>query len=1358
MFFSLTTSNLQKRLVRQFVGSVALMMFLSSLMVAIILAQTLWQEKKATYTALAHKDFLRLEQHLEVLLESSRQLSQNHFVIRGLNEKTDRAMQDLDKFLESYEDRRDLVSFTLSDFNSQPVCSYLGSAFIYDNSKLLRRSLAFGTVQWFLDQKLKRFVVISPVNDDVTTLGAIIVGYDLVSISKRLFSYQNQEYYRLTYKGTPWLNVTPIKWSKDFLSVHFSADKTMPTLEKLSLGLERGLPLSTFLSSTLSPMIQFVLLGIILTLVATLWASRIGRGLARPIAKLCNDVEQMDVNIQLKPLGTNDELENLVTAFNRRATTLQKQHTFLQTILNNVSDGIVACDHEGKLSLFNRATRKMHGKDVKKLPPSEWSQQYDLYAADGKTLLNDHEIPLYRAFNEEKVRDQMIVIAPKTGAKRFLLVNGQHMLDHKGEKIGAVVSMRDITEMYRLEKERERYQSQLEEQVKIRTQALSRSEAILQRAQEIAHLGYWRWQITADKLIWSEQTFQIFGLNHKKVQPSYRLFLKHIHPEDRQCVQQALKSTIRGTNSTYHINHRIIRSDGNIRYVQERGQIHKNAQGDHVEMVGTILDMTELKETETALERARFAAEEASRAKSSFLANMSHEIRTPMNAVINLCYLALQTQLTQKQRDYLKKIKASGKTLLNIINNILDVSKIEANKLEIHIAPFDLEGLLERLSNIAGMRNEHHRIEILFDVREDIPRHIIGDELRLEQVLTNLLSNAIKFTEQGHVILTLSLMHKKENNIHIQFRVQDSGIGMSHEQLEGLFQPFTQADNSITRRFGGTGLGLAISHKLVKIMGGNLAVESIPKQGSTFFFTLPFKINVQEQRQKICVSDDLPELSVLIVDDSALARRIMQRSLTALGISSDTAVSGEEALIRIETSLSEEGETGYDLVFMDWNLPGIDGIQTGQQIREIAKKTPKIVLIAAYDLDLVRRMSEQIQIDAFLLKPTSPAILLQTILSVMSLPDNRKKTHWFEPTIAALDKMRSLAGLHILLVEDNEINQMIAAELLEKMGIQTDIAYNGQEAIDKLRENPQTYDVILMDLQMPVMDGLEATRQIRKQPQFASLPIIAMTAHAMANERDRCFKIGMNAHLAKPIDPNELYTTLVQWIPAEKKVQLKNRDQSIVQSPVQIESDGVPQIDGIDTQRGIRALGGNQKLYYTLLRSFAQRHHNLAQEIKEAFAEKRKAQVEKLAHTIKGVAGNFGAMTLFNHASALEQWAKTAKTEEDGIQQFNLFLHSFEEILVAIRTTLDGETVSKKVKKDHPLTKLEKEHVLSDITRIQELLETDFAQVSKHYENLAQLLQDTHFENILSVIKHALRDFETDVVREQLDKLQSALS
>mgnify|MGYP001413435802 CR=1 FL=1 len=649
-------------------------------------------------------------------------------------------------------------------------------------------------------------------------------------------------------------------------------------------------------------------------------------------------------------------------------------------------------------------------------------------------------------------------------------------------------------------------------------------------------------------------------------------------------------------------------------------------------------DVTMERAMDEALRDAKRIAEEATQAKSMFLANMSHEIRTPMNAIIGMSHLALKTELTAKQRDYVSKIHNAGTSLLGIINDILDFSKVEAGKLDIEHVPFRLDDVLDNVSSLVAQKAFDKGLELVFDVAPDLPQALVGDPLRLGQVLTNLVSNAVKFTERGQIAVALRAAERTGERVLLRAEVRDTGIGMTPEQCAKLFQAFTQADGSTTRKYGGTGLGLTISRRLVELMGGSIHAESAPGEGSAFIFTAWFDIGDAGALRQRLLPEALNGMRVLVADDNAAAREILGEQLRGLGFSASAVGSGADAVQAVEAAA---GDHPFAVVFVDWKMPGMDGIETARRLRGLPRP-PRVAMATAFGHEEARTLAEAAGIEAFLVKPVSQSSLVDALVGMFS--EGAGATA--RAAGAARDGAR-LDGCRLLLAEDNEINQQIAVELLEGAGAEVVVAGNGREALGKvLGGAPEVWSAVLMDLQMPEMDGIEATKRIRAEARYATLPIIAMTAHAMVEERERCLAAGMVDHIAKPIDPHAMFQTLSRWVrPVAAASASRARTLSPGEAPL-------PDVAGLDAAAGLKRVAGNRRLYLSLLRQFADKQADAGQRLAAALEAKDQAGAERIAHTIKGVAGSIGFAALQEASATLEKAIRSGKGIKRGASAF----------------------------------------------------------------------------------------------------------
>jgi len=871
-------------------------------------------------------------------------------------------------------------------------------------------------------------------------------------------------------------------------------------------------------------------------------------------------------------------------------------------------------------------------------------------------------------------------------------------------------------------------------------------------------IGYWDWDAVNNVLTWDERMYELYGIKSSDFTGNYLDWAERLHPEDRTDAEMAIQKALEGEKE-YDIEFRVVHPDGSIRYIKASALVQRNEKGEPQQIIGINFDITESKRIQENLKQAKEAAEMASRAKSEFLAMMSHEIRTPMNAILGFTHLALQTKLNEQQQDYLEKIKISANSLLQIINDILDFSKIEANKLELEKSNFKLEKVLGNINSIIGLLAEEKGVKLSFKTAPEIPTLLIGDSQRLAQILMNLANNAVKFTEQGEIVITTEKIAQTEDLVTLKFTVKDTGIGITSQQIKKLFQPFSQADSSTTRKHGGTGLGLVISKRLVEMMNGRIWVESELGKGSEFKFEIELGWGIEKPvNQSVIDITSLKGTKCLVIDDNPANNQFMQKALESFAFRVTTAASGEEALEKIAAAPHIDP---YKLIIVDWLMPKMNGIETIKKIQENygSQYDVKILMITAYKSEKINDLAKVYGVNYILDKPINIDKIKATIIQLFDHGSLPKKL------VTNEEKIKEISGGKILLVEDNKINQQIAQELLKIVGIDVEVANDGNEAINWVKN--QRFDLILMDIRMPNLDGLTATRQLRSMAKkgdvtteyFATVPIIAMTANAMSGDKEECLAAGMNDYIAKPIEPEKLYAALLRWIAPkvnnsskENALQLENKPQHIL-----------PNLSGINPEIGIKRLGNNQEIYLKILQQFRDNHQNSATEIKTALESQEIETATRIAHSIKSISGSIGALALSQTAANLEKILRTGVLE-----QVNLELAKFEtnlkEVMEAIASLF---SLHSEVRDEFPplgkggiggiKTEFDQQLIGKLITEMVELLETDWNEAITHLNTLKEEFKNTQFEAEIKQLEKKLNNFDIDASLKILQSLKSSL-
>ncbi|KFI07539.1 hypothetical protein JN27_08050 [Massilia sp. BSC265] len=748
--------------------------------------------------------------------------------------------------------------------------------------------------------------------------------------------------------------------------------------------------------------------------------------------------------------------------------------------------------------------------------------------------------------------------------------------------------------------------------------------------------------------------------------------------------------------------------------------------------------------------QAMLRAEAEARMKSQFLANMSHEIRTPLNAIIGMSRLALMAEAPPKLRNYLSKILGAGEHLLGLVNDILDHAKMEAGKLTIEKVPFDLNEMLDHLSSVTGVKSDAKGVELIFRIGAGVPQRLVGDPLRLGQVLVNLTGNAVKFTERGEIVVAVELREQDDSGVTLEFSVTDTGIGMTPDEVGRLFQSFTQADSSTTRKYGGTGLGLSISRQLVELMGGRIAATSAPGTGSRFAFTVPLGI-ADGQAAVALRRGTLLDVRALVVDDSATARAALAEMLDSLGVPADTVASGEECLAAL--ARARDAGRPYGIVLMDYLMPGLDGVETIRRIRRTVRDNapPAILMVSVCTRDAVLEQEGELPVDAFLHKPVGPALLYHSMLQVLHPQHGLLHPGAVPaPGIPSLADIPRLDGARILLAEDNANNREVALDFMAAARMQVDVAFNGVDAVRMALAGD--YDLVLMDIQMPGLDGLDATREIRKDPRMRGLPIVAMTAHALPSDRVKSLDAGMNDHVTKPIDPDLLFCTLLKWIdparlacrPLPAPAQAAQPEPGAAMGPSALTA--LPAVPGLDWRQALERVDGQRSRLEKRARSFVREYAEVPRILREALGGGDHQSLQALAHNLKSSAAYVGAFALAAAAHRLEQDLRNGQAEGLAAQVPEL-VSAAETALAALAQLADAA----QPRRADPGALAEL------VIRLRGLLEADDARAEDALGELEALLAgDAHGEQ-LAIMRRAVQELEYEAALAPLARLAAGL-
>lgn len=1073
-------------------------------------------------------------------------------------------------------------------------------------------------------------------------------------------------------------------------------------------------------------------------------------------SKTLRDISKQKEN-EAQIYQLNNHLEAQVK---KRTQELANLNLLLSNVLRAASEvSIIATDTNGLITLFNEGAERMLGYQANEVigkcsPVSFYLAAEIEERAKELSSLYDRHVEGLTVFTlkpelEGSERREWTCVH-KTGLNFPVSLVVTKMLDEDDKTIGYLSIASNITEQHN-------FNSKL---------MTARDQLLM--AAGVAELGIWSWQIEEDILEWNDKMFALYELpmTLKYEGLSYHHWLECVHSDDEKSVREKLEAAINGEDE-YNPIFRIVLPNGKLRYIEANAYVEKDDKGKPVKITGINRDVTSERELQLSLRHAKEQADTANQAKSAFLANMSHEIRTPMNAILGLLQLLQKTELSTQQIGYLDKTQIAAKTLLKLLNDILDYSKMDVNKLELDPHTFELESLIQDLAAILSGGSNEGSVELIFDLDTDIPQQLIGDRMRLLQILINLVSNALKFTLQGHVILAVRKQYSTSTSITLRIKVSDTGIGISAEQQKKIFDGFSQAEASITRQFGGSGLGLAISKQLVNLMGSELNLISRLYEGSSFWFDLTLDIaesNTISSQQKTPIQFFAHrEVSLLIIEHNKSKSEILKRLFSSVGSNTVIVDSEKEAFKAINTAILNE--KAFDIVLLDWhifevkNLEFIDSLSETRGLSQFAI----IIMITASQYEQLMQL-RQFDNHAFIHFVIKPITSLQLLTAIERTTTGEATQNRPAPMPSAPAR---LIGIKVLVIEDNAINRQVVVELLSIEGAQVTVVTGGLEGVNTILNKAQSFDIVLMDMQMPDIDGLQATKQIRADKRFTELPIVAMTANVSNADKEACLSAGMNAHLSKPLDLNLMVNTIIRF--TERQADLfKINNVLTPRDIIQLTANNIRQNNSLveSSTSVLKRFGDNASLYKKLLESFEHTAENLFQQVQKHIKNKNKQQTFDSLHTLKGTAGTIGARQFFSTVEKIEDSLKTNMLEEKedtlnlDFVDIDALRHLLKQEIAVLRDAIDlreGERQEGKKQEDkkieqtpfiryNPATLKEQLELLHDLLKAGNLNAIESAkefiliefldeQLQQQITELVELINELQFSEALILLE-----------------------